>query len=58
VAALRREEGRIVGGELAWLDLGEAGLRIVEPADEAGGLRVRPSSGAAITEELRSYIAT
>jgi hypothetical protein len=57
VAALRREEGRIVGGELVWLDLGEAGLRIVEPADEAGRLRVRPSSGAAITEELRSYIA-
>ena len=58
VTALRREGGRIVGGELAWLDLGEAGLRIVEPADEVGRLQIRPASGAAISDELRSYIAT
>jgi hypothetical protein len=58
VTALRREDERIVGGELAWLDLGEAGLRVVEPEAEAGRLRVRPASSAAIADELRSYIAT
>lgn len=58
VTALRREDSRIVGGEMAWLDLGEAGLRVVEPTGEDGRLRVRPASAAAIADELRSYLAT
>jgi hypothetical protein len=58
VTALRRENGKVVGGELTWLDLGEAGLRIVEPAVDAGRLRLRPASGADVANELRSYLAT
>lgn len=58
VTALRRENGKLVGGEVTWLDLGEAGLRVVEPSAEAERVRLRPASGTAIAAELRSYIAT
>jgi hypothetical protein len=58
VTALRRQDGKLVGGEISWLDLGDAGLRVVESSGDADRVRLRPVSGAAIADELRSYIAT
>jgi hypothetical protein len=58
VTALRRENGTLVGGELTWLDLGEAGLLVIESSGDAERVRLRPASAAAIADELRSYIAT
>jgi hypothetical protein len=58
VTALRRTDGKLVGGEVMWLDLGGAGLRVVEPSGQGDRVRLRPASGAAVADEVRSYIAT
>jgi hypothetical protein len=58
VTALRREDGKVVGGEITWLDLGDGGLRVVEPAGDPDSVRLRSATGTAIAAELRSYIAT
>jgi hypothetical protein len=58
VTALRQENGKVVGGEVTWIDAGEAGLLVVESSGDAERVRLRPASGAVIADELRSYIAT
>lgn len=57
VRSLRRDNGTLVGGELRWIDTGEAGFLLVEPSgDNPERVCVRPVSGRELLDDLLSYL--
>ena len=57
VRSLTRSDGRVVGGELAWLDTGAGGLWLLEPKDvHLEELRVSHVEQSAILDRLLSYL--
>lgn len=57
VRSLSRDDGTLRGGELRWIDTGDAGLWLVEPSeDDPERARVRRTEAAELLHELLSYL--
>ena len=57
VRSLSRDNGTLVGGELRWIDTGDAGLWLVEPSkEEPERLNIRRTEAADLHDELLAYL--
>ena len=57
VRSVTRSNGMLVGGELRWIDTGDAGLWLVEPSeDDPERARVRRADTSELRDELLSYL--